>query len=209
MPPNHRYKRNIKDFFVGKVEKDVAPLRLSNKELYDVILEFDDIVFGLQSGKHKFLGFDLTHNWVKQSLFLELSYWKTNLLRYNLDVMHIEKNVFENIFNTVIDIKGKTKDNIKTRLDIALFCNRKNIELVCDGPRVTKPRASFVLEKSAQLLVYKWLKSLCFLDGHTSNISRLVNMKEYKLYGMKSHDNHIFMQTLISLAYHDLLPKRI
>jgi len=39
--------------------------------------------------------------------------------------MHIEKNVFENIFNTDIDVKGKTKDNIKARLNLALFCNRK------------------------------------------------------------------------------------
>jgi len=70
---------------------------------------------------------------VKQSIFWELPYWKTNLLRHNLDVMHIEKNVFENIFNTIMDVKGKTKDYIKSRLDVALFYNRKNIELVCDG----------------------------------------------------------------------------
>jgi len=38
--------------------------------------------------------------------------------------------------------------------------------------------ASFVLEKNAQLLVYKWLKSLHFPDEHASNISRLVNMEE-------------------------------
>jgi hypothetical protein len=68
--------------------------------------------------------------------------------------MHIEKNMFENIFNTVMDVKGKTKDNIKARLDLALFCNRKNMELVYDGSWVAKPRASFVLEKNAQLLVY-------------------------------------------------------
>ena len=80
--------------------------------------------------------------------------------------MHIEKNVFENIFNIVMDVKGKTKDNIKARLNIALFCNCKNMELVCDGSRVAKPRASFVLMKNAQLLVYKWLKSLRFPDGH-------------------------------------------
>jgi len=61
--------------------------------------------------------------------------------------MHTEKNVFENIFNTVMDVKGKTKDNIKARLDVALFCNRRNMELVYDGSRVAKPRGSFVLEK--------------------------------------------------------------
>jgi hypothetical protein len=32
--------------------------------------------------------------------------------------MHIEKNVFENIFNMVINMKGKSKDNIKARMDI-------------------------------------------------------------------------------------------
>jgi hypothetical protein len=123
--------------------------------------------------------------------------------------MHIEKNVVENIFNTVMDVKGKTKDNIKARLDIALFCNRKNMELVCDRSRVAKPRASFVLEKNTHLLVYKWLKSLCFPDGHASNISRLVNTEECRLYGMNNHDCHVFMQTLIPLAFRDLLPKGI
>jgi len=123
--------------------------------------------------------------------------------------MHIEKNVFENIFNTVMDVKGKTKENINARLGLTLFCNRKNMELVCDGSWVAKPRASFVLEKNAQLLVYKWLKSLYFPNEHASNISRLVNTEECKLYGMKSHDCHVFMQTLIPLAFHDLLPNEI
>ena len=99
--------------------------------------------------------------------------------------MHIIKNMFENIFNTVMDVKGKTKDNIKARLDVALFCNRKNMELVCDGSRVVKPRASFVLEK------------------------RLVNTEECRLYEIKSHECHVFMQTLIPLAFCDLLPKGI
>jgi hypothetical protein len=155
LPSNHRYRKNKNDFFVGRVEKDVAPPCLFGEELFDVVSEYGDIVFGLQSGKQKFPGFGLTHNWVKRSIFWELSYWKTNLLRHNLNVMHIEKNVFENIFNTVMDVKGKTKDNNKSRLDVALFCNRKNMELVCNGSRVAKPRASFVLEKNAQLLVYK------------------------------------------------------
>jgi hypothetical protein len=132
LPLNHRYRKNRKDFFVGRVEKDVASPHLSSEELHDVVSEYGDIVFGLQSGKQKFPGFGLTYNWVKRSIFWELPYWKTNLLCHNLDVMHIKKNMFENIFNTVMDMKRKTKDNIKARLDIALYCNRKNIELVYD-----------------------------------------------------------------------------
>jgi hypothetical protein len=57
----------------------------------------------------------LTHNWVKQSIFWELSYWKTNLLCHNLDVMYIEKNVFKNSFNTVMD--GRERQRKKSMLD--------------------------------------------------------------------------------------------
>jgi hypothetical protein len=33
---------------------------------------------------------------------------------------------------------------------------------------------------------------------------RLVNLEEYKLYEIKSHDYHIFIQTFIQIAYRDL-----
>jgi hypothetical protein len=65
--------------------------------------------------------------------------------------MHIEKNVFKNIFKTVMNMKGKTKEKIKVRMDIPLFCHRKNMELVYDGSRVAKPKAkaNFALNKNA------------------------------------------------------------
>ena len=136
---NHKYKRNRNDFFIGKAEKDVATSRFSSEELHDVVSEYDDIVFGFQSCKQKFHGLCLTHNWVKRSIFWELSYWKTNLLRHNLDIMHIEKNVFENIFNTVMNVKGKTKDNIKTRMDITLFVTVKICSWFLMGHKLQNP----------------------------------------------------------------------
>jgi len=54
LPLNHKYRNNRKDFFIGRVEKDVASPRLSGEELHDVVSEYGDIVFGLQSGKQKF-----------------------------------------------------------------------------------------------------------------------------------------------------------
>ena len=56
--------------------------------------------------------------WKKKSIFFRLSYWKDNLLRHNLDVMHIEKNVMDNIFGTILDMKGKTKDNLEAHRDL-------------------------------------------------------------------------------------------
>ena len=38
--------------------------------------------------------------------------------------MHIKKKVFENVFNTVMQVEGKTKDNEKTREDLKVLCQR-------------------------------------------------------------------------------------
>jgi hypothetical protein len=51
------------------VERDVPQPLLSGENLYNVVSEYGDIVFGFQSGKQKFLGFYLTHNLVKRSIF--------------------------------------------------------------------------------------------------------------------------------------------
>jgi hypothetical protein len=44
----------------------------------------------------------------------------------------------------VMNVKGKTKDTIKARMGISLFCHHKNIVLVVDGSRVTKPKADTI-----------------------------------------------------------------
>ena len=51
-------------------------------------------------------------------MYFELPYWRTFLLRHNLDVIHVEKNIFDNVIGTVISIKGKMKDSLNTRLDL-------------------------------------------------------------------------------------------
>ena len=58
----------------------------------------------------------------KRSIFRDLPYWSSNLIRHNLHVMHIEKNVFENVFNTTMHVEGKTKDNEKVREDLKVLC---------------------------------------------------------------------------------------
>ncbi|KAK9088769.1 hypothetical protein Scep_027851 [Stephania cephalantha] len=67
--------------------------------------------------------------WRKWSIFWDLPYWKTNLIRQNLDVMHIEKNVFDNIFNTIMSVTGKTKDNVKSRQDVQELCHQPSLHM--------------------------------------------------------------------------------
>jgi hypothetical protein len=49
-------------FFVGRVERDVILPVLLGEELYDVVSQYNDIVFGFQFGKQKFSGFGVTYN---------------------------------------------------------------------------------------------------------------------------------------------------
>ena len=88
-----------------------------------------------------------------------LPYWRNNLVQHNLDVMHVKKNVFDNIFNTVMDIKGKTKDNVKARMDLKEYCRRRELELQeHTNGKVYKPKAMFTFNKEQKRAVCEWVK---------------------------------------------------
>ena len=123
--------------------------------------------------------------------------------------MHIEKNVFDNVFNTVMDIKGKTKDNPKARQDMAEICKRLYLNLIQRGAagQLSKPIAQYTLSKEDRLIICKWVSTLRFPDGYVSNLSRCIDLNERKLTGMKSHDCHVFMERLLPIALKELLQK--
>ena len=51
------------------------------------------------------------------------------MLRHNLDVMYIEKNVVDNIIGTLLNLDGKTKDNLKARQDLKDIDIRSELHL--------------------------------------------------------------------------------
>ena len=53
------------------------------------------------------------------------------------------------------------------------------------------------------------LKDVIVSDVYASNISRHVNMKECKIFGLKSHENHILMQQLFPIALRESLPSHV
>ena len=127
-------------------------------------------------------------------------------MHHNIDVMHTERNVFMNIFNTVMDIKGKTKDTVKGRYDMGDLCHRPNMEIKINQRGVSsKPKATFVLSKPQRLAICGWINDLKLNDVYVSNLSRCIDWSQAKLQGMKSHDCHVFMQRLLPIAF-DVLP---
>ena len=70
--------------------------------------------------------------------------------------MHVEKNVFDNVFNTVMDIKDKTRDNVKVRMDLKEYYRHRELELqVQPSGKVLKPKANIVLSNEQKNVVYK------------------------------------------------------
>ena len=59
--------------------------------------------------------------------------------------MHVEKNVFDNIFNTIMNIKDKTKDNVNARLDMTIVCKRPELELLDRNGIIVKPKVIYAL----------------------------------------------------------------
>ena len=46
-------------------------------------------------------------------------------------------------------------------------------------------------------------------QGYFSNIKILVQLKELKLVGLKSHDFHVLMQQLLVVAIQDIMPNKV
>ncbi|KAL0430751.1 UNVERIFIED_CONTAM: hypothetical protein Sradi_0701100 [Sesamum radiatum] len=120
--------------------------------------------------------------------------------------MYIEKNMFDNIFNKVMDIKGKTKDNVNVSRDLKIICNLPELEL--DERRSNiMPKAVYTLGKEQKRKVCEWIRGLKFPDGYAFNLACCFDMMELRMHSMKSHDCDVFMQKLISIAFCEMLPE--
>ncbi|GKV43256.1 hypothetical protein SLEP1_g50570 [Rubroshorea leprosula] len=189
LPASHPYRLNATEFLKGHLEFGPPPPRLDVNQTIP--------------------GFGETHNWVKRSIFWELPYWEDNLIKHNLDVMHCEKNFFDNIIHTVMDYPS-SKDTAKSRMDLPLYCVRAQLHMYYDrSGTLCKPNVSYALDTQQKKCLCTWLKQVRFPDGFASNISRCVNLNELRLSGLKSHDCHVFIQRLIPIAFHGFLPDSI
>ncbi|XP_074327411.1 uncharacterized protein LOC141665331 [Apium graveolens] len=145
-------------------------------------------------------GFGDSHNWTHITSFFDLPYWDSLRLRHCINVMHTEKNVFDNIFHTIL-CSAKMKDTTKSREDLKAMGIMQ--ELWMNGRH--RPRARYELTRDQLKLLCKWVHRLKLPDGCSSNLKRCCKIAQLKFQGMKSHDCHVFMQKLLSSAFRELL----
>jgi hypothetical protein len=153
LPANHQFRKKKNLFKLETTETDGPPPKITSYEVFNRVSglwRFPDV------GKRiRYDGYGDTHNWTKRSIFWDLPYWKDNLLRHNLDVMHIEKNFCDNILHTVMNVSGKTKDNEKARSDLPLYCKRPEMELKL------LPNGKYLKPKVVYSLTSDEVKSVC------------------------------------------------
>jgi hypothetical protein len=204
--------RNDTVSFDGTQEMEPAPTMLSGIEA-KAFLESIEQMFGKTDAnlkKSRNRNSDGTQPWKKQSIFFQLSYWPYLMLRHMLDVMHIQTNVFDNVLGTTLNLDGKTKDNLKARLDLVEKGIRSELHPQNIGSgRTYLPPACFSMVPKDKDEFLKVLKGIKVPDGYASNISRCIKLKQRKIGGLKSHDAHVMMQQLLPIALRGSLPKKV
>ncbi|XP_024009341.1 uncharacterized protein LOC112084441 [Eutrema salsugineum] len=211
LPHGHPLRKNRKDFLKGRHAINESPTQsLTGEQVYSERIETVNPAKTSDCGgnghEKKMPGYGKWHNWHKESIFWELPYWRDLNLRHNLDVMHIEKNFFDNIMNTLMSVAGKSKENIKSRLDIERFCDRAHLHLAENGQA---PFPVYTLEEADRRRLLECVKGVQFPDGYASDLAACVNIERGKLSGMKSHDCHVFMERLLPFIFSELLDRNV
>ena len=76
-----------------------------------------------------------------------------------------------------MNISGKTKDNEKARMDLALYCRWKDLELKLGvNGNFLKPKENYTLTADQTKLICQWIKELRMPDGYSSNLARCANV---------------------------------
>lgn len=174
LPQNHSFRFDEKSFDGTKELRD-APVQPSG---HDILKETENlnVVFGKAEKKKRKRKDDDNNDggstviWKKRSCFFRLPYWEHLLVRHNLDIMHIEKNVCDNIVNTLLNVDRKSKDNLNSRLDLQSLGIKQDLHPVMQGTKVFLPPAAFSLSAHEKKLFYQVLKDVKFPDGYASNI---------------------------------------
>ena len=131
--------------------------------------------------------------WKKKSIFWELSYWEVLEVRHAIDVMHLPNNLCVNLLG-FLGVYGKPKDTLEARQNLQRMKQRAALhpEKRDKGRHYLGP-ACYTLSKEEKQSMFDCLNSIKVPSGYSSNIKRLLNLKEKKFAQVKSHDCHVLM----------------
>ncbi|PKA58048.1 hypothetical protein AXF42_Ash019274 [Apostasia shenzhenica] len=196
------YRNGVKNFIEFALNNSISSqenmryscLKCGNMKLFSASIVKDHLFFH---------GIDVTYEqwiWHAKSILFELEYWESLYIRHNLDVMHIERNICDNIIETLLNISGKSKDGLNTLLDMMDMGIREQLTPKVQENRIFLPHACYTLTKEERKRFCRFLYELKMPEKYSSNIRSHINLKDCKLINLKSHDCHVLMQQLLPIA---------
>ncbi|XP_028061843.1 uncharacterized protein LOC114265279 [Camellia sinensis] len=113
LPDNHRWRKDKK--FDGLTKLRKKSLDLPVEKVMAQLDQLREVKFGKDPTNKKRPRESEELNWTKKSIMWELTYWNKLKLQHNLDVMHIEKNICENFYGTILAIDQKKQGHVQSR----------------------------------------------------------------------------------------------
>jgi hypothetical protein len=136
-----------------------------------------------------------------------LLYWADLEVRHAIDGMHLKKNVFGNTIELLLDTSAKTKDTLKSHQDLVAMKIRQDFHPVDKGNgRYELPPASYNLTYDEKKTMCESLRGIRVPSHFSSNIRKLVSMKDLSLCGYNSHDCHVLLTVFLSIAIKAIKP---
>ncbi|KAK1667840.1 hypothetical protein QYE76_055999 [Lolium multiflorum] len=213
---NHPYRKSR--LFNGKAETRDPPRKYTPKEVAGKVERVKDFEHGKNpiSRKRKRATVPGEPTWHLKVSLHHLPYWPELKIAHNLDVMHIEKNICDNIVGTLLELEGRNKDTVSARIDLKKFKIWKKYWLKKivkddDDAAVTyaKPPAPWTLSKEQKRHLCRYLANTRFPDGYCANWGRCVNIDGCKVTGMKTHDCHILLQRVLPAGLKGIASKEM
>ncbi|XP_026441128.1 uncharacterized protein LOC113340137 [Papaver somniferum] len=233
LPYEHPFRRH-KKAFGGKQEWETAPKPMTGKEIYEEVkyiknswgrkgknTQVEDVqATPGKGGKMNRIrkiskevdrsveeeeGRETTY-WRRYNIWHRLlRYWRYNDVQHCIDFMHVENNVGQSLVGTLLH-NGNSKDGLNARLDLVRLGLKPELQPKSDVKGTILPAACYTLNADEKDIFLETLSELRVPEGYCSNFSTLVNRKERKLIGLKSHDYHMLMQQFLLVAIRSIMP---
>src|SRR4051812_25527943 len=138
--------------------------------------------------------------------------------------MHITKNVFENLFATLLNMREKTKDGPKARNDLIHLGIREELHGGIEssdeemnrhkGKKVIKndyhcPPSCFTLIENELQQLIKCLLGVKTPFGYCGLINRYLDQQKQRFSGTKSHDCHVMMMQIFLVVIRGIMDKHV
>ena len=148
--------------------------------------------------------------WTNVSVFRKFPYLSSLKIRHCLDIMHIERNVCDNILATILAIEGKTKDGPRAREALKQRKIRtKQHQSNEHKANRTVPDAPFLVKKEDHEDVFNWFRNVKYPLGYAGSLRNKVKLVDKNFYGLKTHDCHVLLQCLLIVVIRGFSPHNV